>query len=97
MPLGTLMMSSNDIHIGKYYNALTHMNFNEKLETEIKRIMGELEIIVRYVCENHMIYAVNCGENYIPCEQGKSKPSSLVMIIHSHKSRLILFSQFLKE
>jgi hypothetical protein len=66
IPLGTREMSSSDIRISDYYNVLALLNFGEKLNTEIKRTMQSLGTLIRYVCENHMIHAINCGENYVP-------------------------------
>jgi hypothetical protein len=73
-------LSSTDIRAGDYYNALALLNFNEKLDTEIKEAMQILEKSIKYVCENHMIHATNCGENYIPCNRVKDTPDTFDVI-----------------
>jgi hypothetical protein len=38
--------------------------------------MQALGIIIKYVCENHMIHAVNCGENYVPYSRVNNTPNA---------------------
>jgi hypothetical protein len=44
------------------------------INAEIKQTIQGLEFLIRYVCENHMIHAINCGENYVPYSRVKNAP-----------------------
>lgn len=49
-----------------YFNTIVYLNFNDKLLTELKSITTDLQKIITFVCELHVIKGMNCGEGYIP-------------------------------
>jgi len=50
----------------KFFNTMTCVKFNNKLIGRITRLSSILAEIVPYLCDNHMTYAQNCGESYLP-------------------------------
>jgi hypothetical protein len=48
------------------FNALSHVSITQKLLDEIFAIVGIAKEIVAYVCRSHKLYALNCGQSYLP-------------------------------
>jgi hypothetical protein len=57
----------------QYFNAVSYVKFNDKLLNEIQVTISRLKEIIPFICSNHMTYAKNCGESYLPyvVEDGK--------------------------
>jgi hypothetical protein len=57
----------------QYFNAVSYVKFNDKLLNEIQTTISRLKEIIPFICSNHMAYAKNCGESYLPyvIEDGK--------------------------
>lgn len=49
-----------------YFNTEALVVFNKVLIEEVKRVLSDFEKIVFYVCDNHLMHALNCGRNYLP-------------------------------
>jgi hypothetical protein len=54
---------NNDIN---YFNILSYMLFDENLTKKIENILSDLNTIIDYICSNHLTYAMNCGDIYLP-------------------------------
>jgi hypothetical protein len=49
-----------------FFNSVGVLSFNQQLFDEIDSIYIDLGSVIHYVCENHLTYAKNCGEGYLP-------------------------------
>jgi hypothetical protein len=66
MPIGTLTVKETHFPIGKWFNVQSALKFNKALDDEISEILAILKEVVGYVTFNHIDYALNCGEGYLP-------------------------------
>lgn len=75
LPKGCIMVDK-DINnlVPGMFNALSHVNFGPKLIQEVFDIVNITQQIISYVCRNHKLYAMNCGQSYLPItfKDGKS-------------------------
>jgi len=51
---------------GEFFNTLTCVKFNKEFIDNVTKIISILEELIPYICENHMTFAQNCGESYMP-------------------------------
>jgi len=65
MPKGSILCNIEDILVPGWFNAVSHLNFDENLIKEIFTIIEGVEV-VSYVCSNHKTFALNCGQGYLP-------------------------------
>lgn len=49
-----------------WFNVESRLNFNKKLFEEIGSAINNLEALCSTVVDNHLTYANNCGQNYLP-------------------------------
>jgi len=49
-----------------YFNTVSILKVDDTLFDKISRMKSILGIIVSFICENHLTYAANCGETYLP-------------------------------
>ena len=54
-----------NIHIN-YFNVLSYILFDKNLTNKIENVLLDLHTIIDYICSNHLTYAMNCGEIYLP-------------------------------
>jgi hypothetical protein len=66
MPTGTLTVKETHFPIGKWFNVQSALKFNKALDDEIREILVILKEVIGYVTFNHIDYAMNCGEGYLP-------------------------------
>ena len=83
MPKGYIPYDTGDILAPGWFNAVSHLNFGQKLMKEIFTIIVSLEGIVSYVCSNHRTFAINCGERYLPFSWISDKQISLTLLVPS--------------
>lgn len=83
MPSGSFFAQSDDIYAGDRFNVITIVNFKDTLMTHLKRTMRELKTTVTYICQNHMTYATNCGEGYLPHDPNSEAPNEVVTKFYS--------------
>ncbi|MDF2736926.1 MAG: hypothetical protein K0S93_782 [Nitrososphaeraceae archaeon] len=50
----------------EYFNTLTCVRFNSELTNEISTTISYLKALIPYLADNHLAYAKNCGEDYLP-------------------------------
>lgn len=50
----------------QYFNTIIYLNFHDKLLTELESIITDLQKVITFVCELHIINGMNCGEGYLP-------------------------------
>jgi hypothetical protein len=50
----------------RFFNAVGILSFTQQLLHEIESMVDELRYVIYYVCHNHLTYAKNCGEGYLP-------------------------------
>jgi hypothetical protein len=50
----------------EYFNTLTCVRFNSELTNEITTTISYLKELIPYLSDNHLVYAKNCGEDYLP-------------------------------
>ncbi len=55
-------ISNAKTNAGEYFNVVSSIKFNQKLQDEIKVALSPLEQIIPFICCNHLTYAKNCGE-----------------------------------
>jgi hypothetical protein len=48
------------------YNILSRVCFNQRLEQLILKTIKDLDELINFVCSNHIIKSINCGESYFP-------------------------------
>lgn len=51
---------------GGFFNTIGIISFSQQLLDEINSIAAELKYVIYYICHNHLTYAKNCGEGYLP-------------------------------
>ena len=56
-----------------FFNILSLLKFNKVLHARIRSVLLDFQFVVRYVCDNHLAYAINCGEPYLPFKIGNNK------------------------
>jgi hypothetical protein len=83
MPKGSIDAQSSDVPAGEYYNVVTHVNFNCNLIEYLKQTMRELRNLVTYICHNHITYATNCGEGYLPYDSNLNEANSIMVKFYS--------------
>jgi hypothetical protein len=83
MPGGSIDAQSTDVPAGDYYNVVSHVNFNGNLIEHLKQTMRELRNLVTYICHNHITYATNCGEGYLPYDPNLNDPNSIMVKFYS--------------
>lgn len=66
MPRGYFRASSPDKLTDQWYNVQGILKINERLEDEIRDAADDLGEIISYIVQNHLTYAKNCGEGYLP-------------------------------
>jgi len=49
-----------------YFNTVSILKVDDTLFDRIKKMKSILGTIVSFICENHLTYAANCGETYLP-------------------------------
>lgn len=49
-----------------FFNILSFLKFNQVLQKRIMSVLLDFQYVVRYICDNHLACAINCGEPYIP-------------------------------
>jgi hypothetical protein len=81
MPKSYIPYDTDDILVQGWFNALSHLNFGQKLMDEIFTIIKYVEEIVFYVCSNHKTFAINCGERYLPFGWTGDKQISLALLV----------------
>jgi hypothetical protein len=72
MPKGSVNMKISDPLIQVWFNAQSMIKFGETLENDISAALKTLEEVSRYLSCNHMTYAQNCGEPYLPVYEKES-------------------------
>jgi hypothetical protein len=67
LPKGCIMVE-RDVNnlVPGMFNVLSHVNFGPKLMQEVFDIVSITQQLISYVCENHKLYAKNCGHSYLP-------------------------------
>ena len=58
---------------GIFFNLLSFVKFNEILQSRINIVLNDLQNLIRYICDNHLTYAINCGECYLPFKKENDK------------------------
>jgi hypothetical protein len=71
MPENYIIGYSNDGSIDGWYNVETIIKFGSHLLEEINDTMEDLKEVISYVTKNHITYALNCGEGYVPYFESK--------------------------
>jgi hypothetical protein len=66
LPKDCIKVDKDDNLAPWMFNAISHVNLSQKLIEEIFTIVSIAEQLVSYVCANHQIYAINCGQSYLP-------------------------------
>lgn len=66
MPAGHLKLQISDPIIQGWFNAQAVIQFGQLLENDISKALKSLEEVFRYLSSNHMRFAQNCGEPYLP-------------------------------
>ena len=56
-----------------WFNVESRINFNQKLFSEIASNIHNLEILCSYIVDNHLTFANNCGESYLPVHNEKGQ------------------------
>jgi len=73
MPKNTII-SDNKLGIDiPWYNVQSVLKINDNLFKTMGELIHNLPEIVKYVCHNHLTFAENCGENYLPYLDNNSK------------------------
>ena len=62
------------------FNVLSHLNFNRQLVDEISKILSILKDSINFICETHLIKAINCDKNYSPCRKKGDRLSILTFL-----------------
>jgi len=97
LPTGFLVGSNKgSTSEGEFFNTMTFVKFNKKLTEQIASISSVLEEVVPYVCDNHMTYAKNCGESYLPYFHDK-KNNKIGLIFSNIKSTEQEFTKIKSE
>jgi len=65
MPKGSFIRSPDTNSTG-WFNAKSIVKFNQKFRDELTTIFNDLRDFSLYIVDNHMTYAINCGEVYLP-------------------------------
>ena len=85
MPTGCIIShpknQTGDVNLG-FYNTCSILKFGDKLLDEIIRTNTFLKEVIEFVCQNHLIHAINCGESYLPLIKRKGR---IGMAIYSKK------------
>lgn len=63
-----------------WFNVESRLNFNKKLFSEIGAAMSNLEVLCSTIVENHLNYANNCGQNYLPVHQNEPGKYSISFV-----------------
>ena len=66
MPMGYTEVNPEDLETQAWFNANAHLNFGQNLMAEIFTVTEAMKLIIPYVCRSHLIFALNCGEGYLP-------------------------------
>jgi hypothetical protein len=56
-----------------FFNFLSLLKFNQILQKRIISLLLDFQYLVRYICDNHFAYAINCGQPYLPFKIGNNK------------------------
>lgn len=62
-----------------YFNTVSILKVDDTLFDKITRMKSILGIIISFICDNHLTYAANCGETYLPVVR-KSKEVGVRMV-----------------
>jgi hypothetical protein len=79
MPLNSFEGNRKDAYTDDYYNVISILNFSDKLVENLKKIIRDLKEIITYICDNHMTYATNCGEGYLPYDLRVEDPEAIMV------------------
>lgn len=66
MPKNYHVVTPDDNSDAVWFNVESRLNFNKKLFGEIGDAINNLEALCSTVVDNHLTYANNCGQNYLP-------------------------------
>jgi len=77
--ISTLDNNSDSI----WFNVESRVNFNKKLFSEIGTVINHLEILCTTVVDNHLTFANNCGQNYLPVHETSSGKYSISFLINN--------------
>lgn len=66
MPKDHFQAFTSDPLIDQWYNVQSTLKINQKLEHEILKVTDDLSEVIAYTVNNHLTYAKNCGEGYLP-------------------------------
>jgi hypothetical protein len=66
MPIETFVVKEGTFPIGNWFNVQTALKFNQAANEELWETVAILNDVVSYVTWNHLDYALNCGEGYLP-------------------------------
>jgi hypothetical protein len=64
-----------------WFNVQSHLNFNTKLFSDMSNVIGLLQHLSNYIVDNHLNYANNCGETYLPYEKLEEGKYSIKFLI----------------
>jgi hypothetical protein len=56
-----------------YFNTISFVQYGKLLFDKIIRINSILKQAVSFICDNHLTFGANCGENYLPFERKERK------------------------
>ena len=56
-----------------YFNTISFVQYGDLLFDKIIRINSTLKQVVAFICDNHLTFAANCGETYLPFERKERK------------------------
>lgn len=67
LPHGTISLDPKDVKKNNpWFNIESWLKIDDKLFRKVGDIINELDQVGTYIIENHLLYADNCGEDYIP-------------------------------
>lgn len=69
MPIETLTVKETTFRIGNWFNVQSALKFNQAANEELWEMVYILKDVVGYVTWNHLDFALNCGESYLPTDR----------------------------
>lgn len=74
-------VNNNNNRLPGMFNALSHVIVGQRLIDEIFEIVSVAQEIVNYTCDNHKLYAINCGLSYLPFVIVGGQPQGLAFMV----------------
>lgn len=63
-----------------WHNTMSFLKMSEELFSEVNGVLHDIDTLVNFIVTNHILYAENCGQDYLPSMVGEKNQLMIGMI-----------------